>query len=137
MFQANCYISLREKREKFRNKLVKAILKKQCEDEKTHKKSLITDEDAHLLRYYHYISHGIGDIHISPIDASTLCSILSLVPCRWREKYPHVTEKVVQEIKENYVISIKKGIIDFVLQVVTKDGDHSAQVVKSHDFTLS
>lgn len=131
LFNTNCYMSLKKKREKFRQKLVQAIRRKQDADEKKgHKKSLITDEDTQLLRYYHYISHGIGDVHITPIDTDILCNILSLVPDQWQKKYPDVTDRVAQEIKENYIFSMKKGIIDFVLEVVSADGDKSAQVVE-------
>ncbi|KAJ8668953.1 hypothetical protein QAD02_000212 [Eretmocerus hayati] len=119
-FKINCYSSLRQKREQFRDTLVRAIVKQT--DEHTERcgekfvEKFIGKEDTQLLRYYHYIQHGISDEYIVSLDPKILSTILDLVPSKWRQRFPEVTAQVTQEIQDQYILSIKKAIIDFVLR---------------------
>lgn len=132
LFVMNCYMSLRQKREEFRDKLIEILVKRRDENMKKHSstfmRTCINEEDVQLLRYYHYIAHGISDVHISPLDPTVLNNILSLVRTEWKQRFPSITVQVTQEIQENYISNVKKAIIDFVLQDFANNKNHFVQV---------
>ncbi|XP_024941329.1 dynein heavy chain 7, axonemal [Cephus cinctus] len=120
LFKMNCYTSLRKKREEFRQNLVRMIMG-QDDDDTVNIPSVcagnwITDEDKELLRYYYYITHGIDDVHVGPMDSAVLKKILNLVPTKWKQKFKDTMTQVIQDAKDDYAISVKKSIVDFVLQ---------------------
>lgn len=66
------FTQYRLSREEFRSKLVKLIVGKKddvkidvgCEE--------LTEQEKEILRYYYYITYGIDNIHISPMDENIL-----------------------------------------------------------------
>lgn len=66
------------------------------------------------MRYYYYIKHGIDTIHVAPLDKKLLNRVLKLIP-RKLTKWSGVLETITEEIKEDYIMAVKKAVIDFVL----------------------
>ena len=60
--------------------------------------------------------HGIDNQHIPPIEDVILKNILKLVPLKWKKKFKETLSKVVKEAIDDYTLSVKKSIVDFVLQ---------------------
>lgn len=118
--KSKLYLSLRKKRAEFRESLIKAItLKKEEEEEDVcfdTKVLGLTKSEEDLLRYHYYVLHAIDDVHIKSIDIKTLENILNLIPAKWQTKFPELLNEVLQETKEDYNLTTKKAVIDFVLQ---------------------
>lgn len=72
-------------------------------------------EEMEVLRYYYYIHNGIDTVHVAPIDNVWLGHVMSLIPpklLRWQD----LLEELTDEMKDDFLMSVKKGIVDFVLQ---------------------
>ncbi|RLU26562.1 hypothetical protein DMN91_000358 [Ooceraea biroi] len=76
----------------------------------------ITEEDKNLLRYYYYILHEVDDARAGTLDSDTLKKITSMVSAEWQERHNEYLGRLIHEIKRDYVTSMKKSIVDFVLQ---------------------
>ncbi|XP_025152591.1 dynein heavy chain 7, axonemal-like [Harpegnathos saltator] len=76
----------------------------------------LTEEDKNLLRYYHYILHDVSDAHAGTLDSDTLKKIRATVPAEWQKRHDKCLAQLIQEIKRDYVMSMKKSIVDFTLQ---------------------
>ncbi|KAL0118214.1 hypothetical protein PUN28_009103 [Cardiocondyla obscurior] len=76
----------------------------------------LTEEDKNLLRYYYYILHEVDDVHAGALDSDALKKITSMVSIEWRERYDECFSRLIREIKRDYITSMKKSIVDFVLQ---------------------
>lgn len=77
--------------------------------------AVLSPEEMEVLRYYYYIHNGIDTVHVAPIDTEWLAHVEALIPpklLRWQELF----EELITEVKEDFLMSVKKGIVDFVLQ---------------------
>ncbi|KAK7169080.1 hypothetical protein R3I93_005162 [Phoxinus phoxinus] len=109
-------------REQFRSTLVSIIM--HCEDATT---TPITEDSSpstsgsptaaekDILRYYYYIRNGIGTEDVAAMEDSWLENILDLVPEQLKSLSGTI-EAVSDEIREDYLLSVKKAIVDFVLR---------------------
>jgi len=78
--------------------------------------SWLTEEDKNLLRYYHYILHEVDDAYAGTLDSDTLKKITSMVSTKWQERHNECFGRLIQELRSDYVTSMKKSIVDFALQ---------------------
>lgn len=76
----------------------------------------LTEEDKNLLRYYYYILHEVDDDRAGTLDSDTLKKITSMVSTEWQERHAECFDQLIRELKSDYVTSMKKSIVDFVLQ---------------------
>ncbi|XP_073827136.1 dynein heavy chain at 36C [Musca autumnalis] len=122
------YMQMRLERENFRKKLVELIARK--DDEEANATTMTDEDDAatmdwegefpnqqekEVLRYYYYIKHGIDTIHVSPMSKKVLNRIKSQIPPVLNKWETALTENI-NEIKSDYIFSMKKAVVDFVLQ---------------------
>ncbi|KAM3849660.1 dynein axonemal heavy chain 7 [Diretmus argenteus] len=70
---------------------------------------------ADCLRYSYYIHHGIDLEHVAPMEESWLENILKRVPLHLKRR-SGTTELLTEEIREDYDVSVKKAIVDFVFR---------------------
>lgn len=121
----NCYTTLRKRREEFRCNLVKMLILQENEDDpmsKANEEGIINKKaEENLLKYYYYIMHGIDDVHVAPMDVNLLDKILNLVPSHWQKRFQNILRNVIDDAKEHYAMSLKKSIVDFVLQDPVND----------------
>lgn len=110
----NNYIYMRKKREEFRKNVIDIITGKNVDTSMCG--NWFTENDMNILRYYYYIMHGVDSTHIPPIDESILNNILKLVPIKWQNKFKDTMKQVIKEASDDYTLSIKKSVVDFVLQ---------------------
>ncbi|XP_044001453.1 dynein axonemal heavy chain 7-like [Aphidius gifuensis] len=121
-FKMNCYTSLRKKREEFKNTLLYTMEQLEFVNEQgTSTSENVDGEEEDLLRYYFYITQGIDDEHVAPIESVLLKNILNLVPKKLKTRFKKTLEIVVDDAKKDYSASLKKSIVDFVLQDPTQD----------------
>ncbi|KAM6178382.1 dynein axonemal heavy chain 7 [Rhynchocyon petersi] len=108
-----------KERENFRSTLVNVIMQQDAgldttpSESSTSKTTSAVEKD--ILRYYYYIHHGIDTDHIAPMEDSWLEHVLDLVPKHLKV----LTDSILtlsDEMREDYLLSVKKSIVDFVLK---------------------
>ena len=132
LFYKNCYTALKQKRDEFRDKLVRLMRQRDSVYDQKAWLDYSVDSTAkrneQLYKNYRFIAHGIRDEEISPIDDSTLSGIFSLISKKLCERFKDITAQLVQEIKQDYVSSMKKTMIDFVLRDYLEKENFSTEV---------
>lgn len=127
-FQAHrkSYIEMRKEREVFRQRLVTLIFKQ--DEEKLDSFQIPTREDKIRLRYNYYICHGIDTVHVPPLEDSWLKNICAKIPEKI-QIYSTLKKQLIEKVKEDYVLSMKKAAIDFALQDPSVSDDPIQQYV--------
>ncbi|XP_068992612.1 dynein axonemal heavy chain 7 [Neodiprion pinetum] len=70
--------------------------------------------DREVNRYYYYIRNGVDAIHVAPLESKILDNISLLVPkTLWGYE---VRDKLVKEIKDDFLLAVKRSIVEFVLK---------------------
>lgn len=109
------YTSLRRQREEFRKKLVSLITSPEHDRDMDVNEGNLSSEEKELLRYYYYIKHGVDTIHVAPLDRKVLNRVLRLIP-QCLLKYEECLTQSIDDVKEDFMLAVKKAIVDFVLQ---------------------
>ncbi|KAM9486848.1 dynein axonemal heavy chain 7-like, partial [Clarias gariepinus] len=79
------------------------------------------------VKYYNYIRYGIDTQHVGPMEDFWMERILSRVPSHLK-MLTRSTEFLSDEIRDDYLLSAKKAIVDFALQ---DPRDNEEQKIKS------
>ena len=126
------YLSLCQEREKFRARLIDVIKqRRKREKEKVFYKidtcieeigkgeeveeDVIVGNEDDILRYYYYLTQGIDDTYVGLMDVDLLKNILKRIPSKWKEKFKESLNRLVNEVKEEYILNVKMSVIEFVL----------------------
>ncbi|XP_031440303.1 dynein axonemal heavy chain 7 [Clupea harengus] len=112
----------KKEREQFRSALVSIIMQQDTttgksftEESPPPRSGSPTATEKDILRYYYYIRNGIDTEHVADMEDSCLENVLSLVPSHLK-KLTTTIELLSDEMKEDYLMSVKKAIVDFVLR---------------------
>ncbi|PBC30449.1 Dynein heavy chain 7, axonemal [Apis cerana cerana] len=132
IFNALCPCFTSNERVKFRDRLIDAIKRKVLEEKEKEKREqefyefdikeiekrdedIIIKDENEILRYYYYLIQGIDDVYIGSIDINLLKNILNRIPTKWKEVFKNTLDNLVKEVKDEYLFSIKKAVIEFVI----------------------
>ncbi|KAA0715776.1 Dynein heavy chain 7, axonemal [Triplophysa tibetana] len=84
-----------------------------------------------MPRYYYYIHNGIGTEDVAAMEDSWLEHVLDLVP-EYLKCLSETIEALSDEMREEYLLSVKKAIVDFVLRDPRKNEDDKANDLSPH-----
>ncbi|ETE68287.1 Dynein heavy chain 7, axonemal, partial [Ophiophagus hannah] len=129
---------IKKDRENFRSALVNIIMQPDfipesfsIEEVKPGTSEAAAAIEKDILKYYYYIRHGIDTEHVAPMDDSWLENVLALVP-----KHLKVLSESIytlsDEMREDYLLSVKKAIVDFVLRDPREKEEAKKQVLPPH-----
>ncbi|XP_073402803.1 dynein axonemal heavy chain 7 [Dendrobates tinctorius] len=122
-------------REQFRSALVDIIMKNDGSTvqpfDPASSSSDTSPLDKEILRYNYYISHGIDTEHVAAMEDSWLQNVLCLVP-EHLKVYTVSINMLSDEMKEDYLLSVKKAIVDFVLKDPREKNEIKEPVLESH-----
>nr|XP_032821318.1 dynein heavy chain 7, axonemal isoform X2 [Petromyzon marinus] len=113
----------RDNRERFRTTLVKILTNQDNvlpgqlgQDTPPSPSPHSAERDA--MRYHYYIQHGIHTENVASMEEEWLQHVLALVPQTLRSHPSHLAtiHGLSQEMRDDYLVSVKKAIVDFVLQ---------------------
>ncbi|XP_055472779.1 dynein axonemal heavy chain 7, partial [Psammomys obesus] len=114
-----------KERENFRSTLVNVIMQQDGSAvESMISKTAASAVEKDILKYYYYIHHGIDTDHVAPMEDSWLEHVLNLVPQHLKVLTNSVTV-LSDEMREDYLLSVKKSIVDFVLKDPREKEDDS------------
>ncbi|KNE71129.1 hypothetical protein AMAG_15798 [Allomyces macrogynus ATCC 38327] len=69
-----------------------------------------------MQKYYYYITNGVDTTQVAEMDRRWLAHVLHLIPSRLKDAFPVSVATLSGEMREDYHMSVKKAIVDFVLR---------------------
>lgn len=108
-FLKSSFTGKRLRREEFRKYLIGLVVKPEVTEQEDNNASRDLD------RYYYYIRNGIDTIHVTSIDEDVIRKIISLIPDILCRRFRFYVESLIEEVKDEFIFSLKKSIVEFVL----------------------
>lgn len=75
-----------------------------------------TQDREAIQRYYYYITNGIDTQHVADMEDKWLYNVKKMLPDRLKLSHQAVLATLSNEMREDYHMSVKKAIVDFVLK---------------------
>ncbi|KAJ3012302.1 Dynein heavy chain 7, axonemal [Thoreauomyces humboldtii] len=131
-------------RESFRTNLVNMVMQKtsdaapSAEDDDEDREdvpSAFQEKDV-MQRYYYYITNGIDTHHVAEMENQWLENVLKLLPQSLKSWHQHTLETLSAEMREDYHMSVKKAIVDFVLKDPREKTELGSAKVRDEDFVM-
>ncbi|XP_049866243.1 dynein axonemal heavy chain 7-like [Pectinophora gossypiella] len=104
------YTEMRKKREDFRATLMNLICQSAPEDCEEAEAS----EEENKRRYYFYLKYGLDTIHVAPLDNKIILKVHNLIATHLK-KWKTTLFSCIDEMREDFMMSMKKAIVDFIL----------------------
>ncbi|CAF0812566.1 unnamed protein product [Didymodactylos carnosus] len=93
---------------------------------------LPTPAEKDILRYYYYIHNGIDTQYVAELDSHRINDTLSRLPSELRLAWEPEVNSLTDEMKEDYLLSVKKAIVDFVLKDPRESQEEKKQELPKH-----
>ncbi|TDH07133.1 hypothetical protein EPR50_G00120640 [Perca flavescens] len=122
-----------KKRKNLRETLVKFICQQEEEDGNSPLcgSSKFKAKNDHEMRYNYYIQKGIDLENVAPLMDSWLENIQDMVPCHLKSLSTQM-ELLVDEIKEDYLLSVKTAILKYTFKDLEENDEEKAKDLLSH-----
>lgn len=75
----------------------------------------IDNLDPEDERFRLYLKCGVETLHAPPLQNSILQAILCLVPYKVKCRFPESLERLIKEVKDNYIQTVRRSIVEFAL----------------------
>ncbi|CAF1498766.1 unnamed protein product, partial [Didymodactylos carnosus] len=138
-------VDTKKQREDFRKALVDIVTNADS-DEATNLSNLYTSQgnippttadlptsvEKDILRYYYYIHNGIDTQYVAELDSHRINDTLSRLPSELRRSWEPLVNSLTDEMKEDYLLSVKKAIVDFVLRDPRESQEEKKEEVLIH-----
>ncbi|XP_049904030.1 dynein axonemal heavy chain 7 [Epinephelus moara] len=121
---------LSKRRKNLRETLVKFICQQEDEDS-----SESTTKSNREMRYNYYIQHGIDLENVAPLEDSRLGNIQKLIP-RHLKSLSTPLELLVDEIKEDYLLSVKTAILKYTFRGLGENDEEGEEDPPPHRLEL-
>ncbi|XP_014203995.1 dynein heavy chain 7, axonemal [Copidosoma floridanum] len=66
--------------------------------------------------FQHYVKHGLDTLHVAPMELARTKRILALVPRKHRDAFAGCVERLLEEIDEEFVLTVRRSIVEFALK---------------------
>ncbi|TPX60044.1 hypothetical protein PhCBS80983_g02063 [Powellomyces hirtus] len=138
---------VKKDRESFRTTLVNMVMQKSLEaastmrlndegeDAEEPSTSGFQEKDV-MQRYYYYITNGIDTHHVAEMENQWLENVLKLLPQSLKNWHQRTLKTLSAEMREDYHMSVKKAIVDFVLKDPRQKTELESTQVKDEDFVM-
>ncbi|KAI9090456.1 dynein heavy chain and region D6 of dynein motor-domain-containing protein [Phlyctochytrium arcticum] len=125
---------LKKDRESFRTTLVNIVMQPPVSPSPTlldptypsesETQALSVQEKDMMQRYYYYITNGIDTHHVAKMEDTWLGNVMRLLPQQLKTWHQETLAALSGEMREDYHMSVKKAIVDFVLKDPREKVDH-------------
>ncbi|KAI9224435.1 dynein heavy chain and region D6 of dynein motor-domain-containing protein [Blastocladiella britannica] len=107
-------LALDQKNKQFRSELVSLIMQPATEAASPEDAAALERET--MQRYYFYINKGVDTTQVAEMDRRWLDHVLRLIAHKFKARFPDSVSALSDEMCEDYHLSVKKAIVDFVLR---------------------
>ncbi|KAJ3286989.1 Dynein heavy chain 7, axonemal [Borealophlyctis nickersoniae] len=85
----------------------------------------VTPQEKDMMqRYYYYITNGIDTHHVAEMEDEWLYNVLKLLSGKLKNQHQATLHMLSGEMREDYHMSVKKAIVDFVLKDPREKNDY-------------
>ena len=85
-----------------------------------------------IMRYYYYIHHGVDTRHVAPLEQSWIDNVMSKIKKGLRDGRERSIDFLCGEMRDDYLLSVKKAIVDFVLKDPRERPEDVEIILPSH-----
>ena len=89
-----------------------------------------------ILRYYYYIHNGIDTEHVAPLENIRIQNVMTLISSKLRKTHQQSIIDLSDEVREDYLLSVKKAIVDFVLRDSREIDQEQSSAVSVPEYKL-
>merc|ERR1712048_1441038 len=127
----------KEVRERFRKTLVDIIFghNNQLNNQSQNQSDSLIGE-IELTKYNYYITHGVETEDVAPLEDHWLGNMFSLVDNSLKH-HEALVEDLSNEVRDDYLLSVKKAIVDFTLKLEDDSRDKLLNLKNYEDNTSS
>ena len=88
-----------------------------------------------LQRYYYYVTNGVNTHQVAEMDERWLQHVLRMLPRALTDKFKPTLNLIANEMKDDYMTSVKKAIVDFVLKDPLDKSEYEKEAESLQKFT--
>lgn len=117
-FSGQPYIRQRLKDQNFRRHLVGLVVKPELPY-----LDYDFNNDKDVNRFQNYITNGVEIVFVAPLQSNVIATIKSYVPENISKCYSELLDLLIDEVKNEFMITMKNAILEYVLDNPFKDDD--------------